>query len=164
MSDRTPADVLADWWFATDYCSQPEPFTVPVSESILAALAAAGYRVTPEPDDDTRAEVRDRVSEMRLIAELIDAKPDGMADEEDARQWRRDADLLAAAYLDGQPQDRPATCPTCGPQARVRGGMHVQKPPPDPRFCSDPWHIEENRSDGCPDDSHPGAQRLLDGV
>lgn len=46
------------------------------------------------------AEVTQRVADMRRIAELIEAEPDGIANEDDAWQWRRDAALLAAAYLD----------------------------------------------------------------
>lgn len=56
-----PIDVLRSWWFAADYCSQPEPFEVPVSQSILDALTAAGFQVVPIVDDATRQEVEDMV-------------------------------------------------------------------------------------------------------
>ena len=49
---------------------------------------------------DVVAEVTQRVAEMRGIAKMIEADPHGIANEDDVWQWRRDAALLAAAYLD----------------------------------------------------------------
>lgn len=69
------------------------------------ALAAAGFRVVPEPDDDTRAEVERWIRDTRTA--------DGPTGGQDDRM----ADLLAAAYLSGDEEGRPATCPTCDSRA-----------------------------------------------
>ena len=66
---------------------------------------------------------------------------------------------LAAAGLRVVPEDRPAQCPTCGPQDRQ--GMHVQKPPPDPRFCTDQWHDEPAGVPVLDDDTRREVEALI---
>lgn len=116
-SDRTPADVIARARFEAGHHTQWEHLS-PEMQAVLIdavqpdldALAAAGFRVTPEPDDTTRAlAARLRADAVRYEDTAQKMGPLGWG-------WQRQADDLrdAAALLDGQPQDRPATCPTCG--------------------------------------------------
>lgn len=90
MADQTPnpIDVLRSWWFAADYCSQPEPFEVPVSQSILDALTAAGFQVVPIVDDATRQEVEAIEWALRHVPTAVGSGVRSRA-----------AELLAAAYL-----------------------------------------------------------------
>lgn len=129
-SDRTPADVIAGWAFRT-YAGEPtgrQPDDV--AQSILAALAAAGYRVVPIPDDNTRA----LAARLVTAADDFDADPAGTVWQITAES-RLPADLrAAAALLDGQPEDRPAQCPTCGSAtkaARIHQCLYVP----------DAWHV-----------------------
>lgn len=70
---------------------------------------AAGFRVVPIPDDNTRAEVLNLVNRAkdRRTAHSV-KKRYAIADDfdhVDLSRLERMADLLAAAYLDEQPQD-----------------------------------------------------------
>ena len=66
----------------------------------LRAAAAQLRQLDRIKAPDVVAEVTQRVAEMRGIAKMIEADPHGIANEDDVWQWRRDAALLAAAYLD----------------------------------------------------------------
>jgi len=122
MTDRTPADAIEQaLLIASDDVQH-------LGGVVLEALAAAGFRVVPIPDDNTRAEVEalvERAKDRKTAYEVC--KRYGITnsfDHIDLSRLERMVDLLAAAYLDGQPQDRPATCPTCGsrsPQYAVTG-------------------------------------------
>ena len=69
-------------------------------EPDLRAAAAQLRQLDRIKAPDVVAEVTQRVAEMRGIAKMIEADPHGIANEDDVWQWRRDAALLAAAYLD----------------------------------------------------------------
>lgn len=72
----------------------------PVSDEDRTAAAAQLRQLDRIKAPDVVAEVTQRVAEMRGIAKMIEADPHGIANEDDVWQWRRDAALLAAAYLD----------------------------------------------------------------
>ena len=69
------------------------------AEIVVSNLTNAGICLLAVTDEDTRREVEQRVTEMRDMAKLIRDDPDGIATEDDAEAWERDADLLARAYL-----------------------------------------------------------------
>lgn len=120
MSDRTPADALArarwdreldpdhPWHVAWDDVSpRLRQEQVEFAEADIELLAAAGYRVVPMPDDNTRADAHALAVRLRQHAAHREATGNGYTDQ-------RTKDLLAAAaLLDGQPQDRPDRCPEC---------------------------------------------------
>jgi len=72
----------------------------PLSDEDRTAAAAQLRQLDRIKAPDVVAEVTQRVAEMRGIAKMIEADPHGIANEDDVWQWRRDAALLAAAYLD----------------------------------------------------------------
>ena len=92
-----PIDVLRSWWFAADYCSQPEPFEVPVSQSILDALTAAGFQVVPIVDDETREDVLDAVRHAKDTLTEVAVRYPSWGSE--LRLAGRTLDDLTAAYL-----------------------------------------------------------------
>lgn len=132
-SDRTPAEALArarwdreldpdhPWYVAwEDMSPRLRQEQVEFAEADIELLDAAGFRVTPIPDDNTRA----------LAARLREHADFGDPDDIIGKDM-----LTAADLLDGQPQDRPATCPTCGSDnPRIAGGRRTEP-------CPDPWHV-----------------------
>lgn len=138
-SDRTPADVIAAAFsVGRGVTNSPEA----LAARVLDALAAAGFRVVPEPDDTTRAEI------VRWFQALKTAE--GPTNDQDDRM----ADLLAAAYLSGDREERPAQCPECGsddpatrlpvkrPEVHIEGGARVC------RFCNRTLTFNFMRNDG----------------
>lgn len=76
---------------------------------------------------DTRADLADR---LRLIANEMTYGRTASTHSDACWQWHESCALHRAAdLLDGQPQDRPATCPTCGCDCEQFGR------------CSDLWHV-----------------------
>ena len=105
-SDRTPADVIAAAFsVGRGVTNSPEA----LAARVLDALAAAGFRVVPEPDDTTRAEI------VRWFQALKTAE--GPTNDQDDRM----ADLLAAAYLSGDREERPTCCWSLRTLARTEG-------------------------------------------
>ena len=110
-SDRTPADVIADASLPFDD-GDPSGYSIGRSAAlaVLDALAAAGFRVVPEPDDTTRAEVEvlvERAKDRKTTYEVC--KRYGISndfDHIDLSRLERMADLLAAAYLSGDGGER----------------------------------------------------------
>lgn len=145
MSDRTPADALArarwdreldpdhPWHVAWDDVSpRLRQEQVELAEADIELLDAAGFRVVPIPDDNTRALA------ARLRNQLL--KYDTLAGGPPRKGFIVLDDVRAAAdLLDGQPQDRPDRCPTCGsddPRWPGRHSGHLTRP------CPDPWHTD----------------------
>ena len=73
LADATVLDVLADWWFAADYCNQPEPFKVRVSESIVDALQEGGYEVVPIAERDRLADENRALREAARAVAFCDS-------------------------------------------------------------------------------------------
>lgn len=84
MSDRTPADALArarwdreldpdhPWYVAWDDVSpRLRQEQVEFAEADIELLAAAGFRVVPEPDDTTRAAIKPFYAIQRADGDLI---------------------------------------------------------------------------------------------
>jgi len=99
---ETPTPSLAD---TIERCGQALHLELPAAVAVdvqkLTDAAAAQLRQLDRiKAPDVVAEVTQRVAEMRGIAKMIEADPHGIANEDDVWQWRRDAALLAAAYLD----------------------------------------------------------------
>ena len=90
LAERLEAD--AERWDLDHCCS--------VDVADLRAAVAQLRQLDRIKAPDVVAEVTQRVAEMRGIAKMIEADPHGIANEDDVWQWRRDAALLAAAYLD----------------------------------------------------------------
>ncbi len=141
-SDRTPADALArarwdreldpdhPWCVAWDDVSpRVRQEQVEFAEVDIELLAAAGFRVVPEPDDTTRAAriVATHWRDQMMAADgvlrgcahplaMVLAALDG---ETDPVQLGVDLESDAAAYLSGDGEERPAQCPTCGGHGRI---------------------------------------------
>lgn len=123
MSDRTPAEALArarwdrelepdhPWHVAWDDVSpRLRQEQVEFAEADIDLLDAAGFRVTPIPDDNTR----DLADRLRLIANEMTYGRTASTHSDACWQWHESCALHRAAdLLDGQPQDRPAQCPEC---------------------------------------------------
>lgn len=144
MSDRTPADVIASDRAARRVRSQPDALDRAIARNILAALDGAGFRVVPIPDDNTRA----LAARLRDFPSFAFRYEDTVYEETEHGDQREQylADLrAAAAYLDGQPQDRPDRCPNpeCDEGvSRPSGncgfdddGAMLEIP------CPDAWHV-----------------------
>lgn len=170
MSDRTPADVIASDRAARRMRSQPDPLDYAAARNTLAALAAAGFRVVPIPDDNTRTEVAIPVltaPEIREDSWLHDDRHERVAEFRGRLQYARtqtrfieashglSAEAIyyiwfvlnregAAAYLGGQPEDRPAQCPTCGSDdpdyCNADGERHLLGIVVSDNCCPHPWH------------------------
>lgn len=113
----------------------------------LAALSAAGYRVVPEPDDDTRREVEALVPLLFTESKWIESieredAPDVAADIE------RAAELLAAAFLGRsdtpEPEPTPERCPNgCGDGLITVGDGDYEGAASHEEHCPHPWHDSE---------------------
>ena len=98
-SDRTPAEVIAAAFsVGRGVTNSPEA----LAARVLDTLAAAGFRVVPEPDDTTRAEVEALVELLRGPVGLSFASKAMHLTVADAC---RAANALAAAYLSGDPEE-----------------------------------------------------------
>lgn len=156
-SDRTPAEALArarwdrelepdhPWHVAWDDVSpRLRQEQVELAEADIELLAAAGFQVTRKPDDNTRA-LADQgdsgtlADRLRLIADDMMYGRTASTHSDACWQWHESCALHRAAdLLDGQPQDRPAQCPTCGsddPAVRLAGCRNLQW-----ELDVDPWH------------------------
>lgn len=102
-SDRTPAEVIAAAFsVGRGVTNSPEA----LAARVLDALAAAGFRVVPEPDDDTRALANFLIEQADSYARLAGdtyGRPD---DQVRAELLDTEAKFrAAAAYLSGDPEE-----------------------------------------------------------
>lgn len=158
-SDRTPADVIAQvevirYGFDVDEDDWEELGYLD-ARKILAALAAAGFRVVPEPDDTTQAARivatywRDHMMAadgvLRGCAHPLAMVLAALDGETDPARLGVDPESAAAAYLSGDRKERPAECPECGsddPAICAGGGLvpHQHGGVSNGRCCPDSWH------------------------
>lgn len=169
-SDRTPADALArarwdreldpdhPWHVAWDDVSpRVRQEQVEFAEVDIELLAAAGFRVVPEPDDTTRAArivathwrdqmmaadgvLRGCAHPLAMVLAALDGETDPVQLGVDLDVFSRDVGVTDR--LSGDGEERPAQCPTCGsedpatrlpvkrPDVHIEGGARVC------RFCN----------------------------
>ena len=89
--------------------------------------------------DRTPADTRDLADRLRLIANEMTYGRTASTHSDACWQWHESCALHRAAdLLDGQPQDRPAQCPTCNGWGYVNRAVPGRQPATDP--CHDAWH------------------------
>ena len=152
-SDRPPAEALArarwdrelepdhPWHVAWDDVSpRLRQEQVEFAEADIELLAAAGFRVTPIPDDNTRA----LAARLRDFPSLAFRYEDTVYEETEHGDHREQylADVqVAADLLDGQPQDRPDRCPLCdsdNPAVKLSACIAMALTY---GMTSHPWHV-----------------------